>query len=495
MRKFLEYAVTEGKTVLSGPELTRRFSDIDGRLHVLEELKVGWEAAVLQVQNHGLERINNVLQPLLDQARAEIDAVSATLVEILATWQGDRAAILTGWQAVQDGWADLAGDFATLQAQAAEHEARLTALADQVAGLDLQPRALGGLLEDEQTPAENDVALGAVRFPAGGAVAWGHFAAWRDGAAWRFQMEAMMATAEATEVSLEAWYQVFSPGMVMNPVKRRWRAGTVYNLGDLRLPTIPNGRRYRMSSGSGGWSTDLCTGGVILSGGDHAGYPKALAFDDNPVNPSGWISSQQGAAVSGAAWVGYQFSTAQDVRRIALVGTGDARHFVSSAKAQCADNPAGPWTDVAPITIAQAEGAPQTFDLPEAGSHTCWRLVAQTNTTEYGWYVYEIEMLKPLTTTGTSGAVEPAWPTETGQSVADGSVLWVCDGPGMARLALPTNPPSIAFDRFNLNSADLQIPAGEVAAGDRVHFALVRRGDAHPGDLIVNELWLAPVEA
>ena len=81
MRKFLEYAVTEGKTVLSGPELTRRFSDIDGRLHVLEELKVGWEAAVLQVQNHGLARINNVLQPILDQARAEIDAIGSTLVE------------------------------------------------------------------------------------------------------------------------------------------------------------------------------------------------------------------------------------------------------------------------------------------------------------------------------------------------------------------------------------------------------------------------------
>ncbi|MCA1987613.1 MAG: hypothetical protein LDL07_00505 [Desulfarculus sp.] len=107
MRKFLEYAVTEGKTVLSGPELTRRFSDIDGRLHVLEELKVGWEAAVLQVQNHGLARINNVLQPILDQARAEIDAIGSTLVDIQGQWVAEYAAIAQQWAAIAQAYAEL----------------------------------------------------------------------------------------------------------------------------------------------------------------------------------------------------------------------------------------------------------------------------------------------------------------------------------------------------------------------------------------------------
>lgn len=344
MRKFLEYAVIEGKTFLSGPELTRRFSDIDGRLHVLEELKVGWEAAVLQVQNHGLERINNVLQPILDQARAEIDAVHATLVEILATWQGDHAAILTGWQTVQDGWAVLAGDFAALQAQAIDHEARLTALADQVADLDLQPRALDGLLEDEQDPAENDVNLGAVRFPAGGAVAWGHFAAWREGAAWRVQLEVMMSAAEATGVGLALWWQAFGPHEQVNLVKLRWRAGTAYVLDQERIPNTPNGHRYR----------------VIVA--------------------------------------------------------------------------------------------------------------------------------------GTSGAAEPAWPTASGATVVDGGVTWQCLGPGLVATDPETIiPPDAALERFDLDSPGLAIPVG-VAAGDRVYFALVRRGDAHSGDLIVNELRIAPVE-
>jgi hypothetical protein len=57
------------------------------------------------------------------------------------------------------------------------------------------------------------------------------------------------------------------------------------------------------------------------------------------------------------------------------------------------------------------------------------------------------------------------------------------------------SPPGAAHYRFDVDSAALQIPAGEAALGDRVHFGLWRSaGDTHGGELIVNELWIAPVE-
>jgi hypothetical protein len=209
---------------------------------------------------------------------------------------------------------------------------------------DRAPRALPGLLPDDQAPAENDVNLGAVRFANTGAVAWGHFAAWLAGAAWRIRLEAMMSSGEAASVGLTLVYQVFGPDAAMNPVKNRWQASRAYSLGDRVIPTTPNGHYY-----------------------------------------------------------------------------------------QC-------------------------------------------------------------TTAGTSGAAAPTWPTSG--TVNDGTVVWTRQGNGMIALAeYSLTPPAAAHDRFDIDSASLQIPAGAAAAGDRVHFGLWRSGgDAHAGDLIVNELWVAPVE-
>lgn len=223
-------------------------------------------------------------------------------------------------------------------------EVRLTSPAGP--GVLLLPRSLPGLLPDDQAPAESDAGLGAVRFASTGAVAWGHFAAWLEGVAWRIQLEAMMSSGEAAGVGLILAYQVFGPDLAMNPVKTRWQASRAYSLGDKVIPAFSalNGSYY------------LCT------------------------------------------------------------------------------------------------------------------------------------------TAGTSGASAPTWPASG--TVSDNSAVWTRQGAGMISLGeYSLTPPAAAHDRFDLDSASLQIPAGVVAAGDRVHFGLWRSdSDTHAGDLIVNELWIAPVE-
>lgn len=94
---------------------------------------------------------------------------------------------------------------------------------------------------------------------------------------------------------------------------------------------------------------------------------------------------------------------------------------------------------------------------------------------------------------GTSAAGEPAWPASG--TVNDGTAVWTRQGAGFKNLALAVAPPGAAYDRFDVDSVTFQVPAAEVTLGDRVHFGLWRgASDTHGGDLIVNELWIAPVE-
>ena len=112
MRKIEQYSVLEGKTPLSGPELSRRFLDIDGRLHLLEELKVSWEQAVVEVQNHGLERINGVIEPLLDLANDLVVQIQQELVSVQQEWD---QTIAQEWQNILDGWAGVQGTLDGMQ--------------------------------------------------------------------------------------------------------------------------------------------------------------------------------------------------------------------------------------------------------------------------------------------------------------------------------------------------------------------------------------------
>lgn len=72
-----KYAMREGVTPLSAGELNQRFYAVVRRLHELELLRMDWVDAVTQVQNHGLERINDAVAPLLEGLRADMEAVIA----------------------------------------------------------------------------------------------------------------------------------------------------------------------------------------------------------------------------------------------------------------------------------------------------------------------------------------------------------------------------------------------------------------------------------
>lgn len=67
-----KYTWTDGQTDLSAAELNARFYAIIRRLHALEQLSIDWTAAISSVQNYGLARINDAVQPLIDGLKVDL---------------------------------------------------------------------------------------------------------------------------------------------------------------------------------------------------------------------------------------------------------------------------------------------------------------------------------------------------------------------------------------------------------------------------------------
>ena len=89
-------------------ELNRRFYAVVRRLHELEQLRMDWQAAVSEVQNHGLARINEAVSPLVDGLRADME-------ELIAQGQAAQAAFTS------QGQAALASQQAAVAAMLATH--------------------------------------------------------------------------------------------------------------------------------------------------------------------------------------------------------------------------------------------------------------------------------------------------------------------------------------------------------------------------------------
>lgn len=63
--RYLSYAMVDGKTRLGGEYFNPVWKDIDTRLDKLENKSISWDTAVSELNAFGLERIDNVLAPLI----------------------------------------------------------------------------------------------------------------------------------------------------------------------------------------------------------------------------------------------------------------------------------------------------------------------------------------------------------------------------------------------------------------------------------------------
>ena len=122
------YRVRDGKTPLNGEQLNGRLFHIDTRIHALEELTVSWEAAVAIVQAQGLERINAVIQPVLDGAnaimadvRVELDSLQAERAEFPAWWDEQEGTLSDLESRAADLETSLAGAMAAMATTAGDN--------------------------------------------------------------------------------------------------------------------------------------------------------------------------------------------------------------------------------------------------------------------------------------------------------------------------------------------------------------------------------------
>ena len=141
------------------------------------------------------------------------------------------------------------------------------------------------------------------------------------------------------------------------------------------------------------YTPDLCNGGTAISSGDKTGLDgngaKELAFNNNANNQSGWRSLQVYNAISGVAYIGYNFPTARRIRKTLLVQP-TATENVSSVKIQFLDD-STVWTTVGTYAVT---GGENYLVLPDVGAHKYWRFLANSNASTSNWYwvVSEIEM-------------------------------------------------------------------------------------------------------
>lgn len=96
-RNLEKYRFRDGQTYLSAKELNDRFFDVDVRLHALEQLSITWESSVAALNNLGIDRLNSIIVPIINEASAVLAEIAA-LREDLEEWLGSGtigAAVVT----------------------------------------------------------------------------------------------------------------------------------------------------------------------------------------------------------------------------------------------------------------------------------------------------------------------------------------------------------------------------------------------------------------
>jgi hypothetical protein len=105
---FDKYRFTDGQTPLSAGTFNPRFQDLDTRIAALEALNIAWQAAVQELTDFGLARLDSVLSPTFDTLNqdvanaatsvASIDASQSAALAAVAAWQANTLAAITAWE-------------------------------------------------------------------------------------------------------------------------------------------------------------------------------------------------------------------------------------------------------------------------------------------------------------------------------------------------------------------------------------------------------------
>ena len=95
---FDKYRFTDGQTALSAGTFNPRFQDLDTRIAALEALNIAWQAAVQELTDFGLARLDSVLSPTFATLNQDV-ANAATSVTAITQSQAAALAAVTAWQA------------------------------------------------------------------------------------------------------------------------------------------------------------------------------------------------------------------------------------------------------------------------------------------------------------------------------------------------------------------------------------------------------------
>lgn len=143
------------------------------------------------------------------------------------------------------------------------------------------------------------------------------------------------------------------------------------------------------------YTLDLTSGGSPISGGAGGGKPPSNAFDND--TDTEWWSSQTGSAVSGTAYIGYDFGAGNEksINRCTIQQIiGATARTINSVRIQYSHNGVD-WVLVTTASLTKSNNPPkETISFTNSVSARYWRILANANPdSAYTWSVAEIEFM------------------------------------------------------------------------------------------------------
>jgi len=143
----VRFRMVDRNTTLGGAYFNPLLQVLELRLSKLEQLSTTWQGVTDEVVRYGLRRLDEVIRPLLEQARADLEALAVSLGETQADFEQQAAGSLADLQSQAGASlaaleADSTAAVAALQQQVDAAEAEI---ADLVAQVQAQLAGIGYL--------------------------------------------------------------------------------------------------------------------------------------------------------------------------------------------------------------------------------------------------------------------------------------------------------------------------------------------------------------